>query len=615
LGGRPENDQGFAKRLFAQEFDDMPKPHFAAGVLASICLIASTGIAKEAPKETAKKKVTLASLKIAGAFPETDTQIGLFSELEQSLTKTISRIKKAAESDQISGIILRLRGPAIGRGKVNELRAAITRARKSGTKVYADLQMATSADYLIASACDEIVITPTGAVVMPGVRAEMMFYKDLLQKVGIQADFLQVGQFKGAAEPYTRSEMSAELRQQLESVIDDTYEQMIQTIAEDRNIEAAKVRELIDEGLFTPQRAKEVGLVDRIAYEGELKEAIQRQQKADSLTVIRNYGKKKTDTDFSGFTGMIKMMNLMMGIEPSSGISRGDKIAVVYAVGVIMTGESQQGLFSGSTLGSSTIVRALRKAAKDDKVKAIVLRVDSPGGSAVASDLIWREIVQIKKPVIASMGDVAASGGYYISMGADEIYAEPATMTGSIGVVGGKLAMGGTLNKIGINTEVISRGKNSGVFSIDKPFSAGEREVMLRLMRETYKQFTTKAAEGRKMKLAQLEKLAEGKVYTGRQAQSHGLVDKLGTLHDALKAAKKAAGLDENQKVDLMILPKPKSLFEQLFEGPTIESKSIVSGLQRVAPELAAPLAEIELIRHLFAEPVNLVMPFRIQIR
>ncbi len=398
-------------------------------------------------------------------------------------------------------------------------------------------------------------------------------------------------------------------------MINDLYEQLVESVASDRKLEPEKVRALVDQGLFTAQAAKEAGLIDRIAYEDELKEQIKKEQKGEKLSVVRKYGEKKMDADFSGFTGMMKLINLMMGIEPSSGRTYGDKIAVVYALGPIMSGESEQGLLGGSSMGADTIVKALRTADEDKKVRAIVLRVDSPGGSALASDQIWRQVVQIKKPVIASMGDTAASGGYYISMGAQQIFAEPATLTGSIGVVGGKMALGGTLNKLGINTQVVSRGQNSGIFSADQPFSPAERKAIMLLMKDTYLQFTTKAAQGRKMDLDKLEELAQGKVYTGRQAQKLGLVDTIGTLRDAIIAAKVAAGLDKDKKVNLMILPKPKSVFEQFFGGPEIESKVVTSQLRKAAPQLVAPLADIEQLQHLFAEPVNLVLPYRVHIR
>jgi protease-4 len=560
-------------------------------------------------------KVTFASIKISGSFPETTSQIGLFGELGSDLRKMIERLDKVATGSDVSGVILKIRSPVIGRGKLNELWAAIQRVRKSGKKVYADLESASAADYLIATACDEIVMPPGGMLLVTGVRMEVMFYQKLLEKLNIKADFIQMGDFKGAAEPFMRTEMSPELRKQYESLVGDLYDQLVTTISESRGIKPDKVKALIDQGLFTAADAKAAGLIDRVSYEDDLKKSILKDQKAKTLAVIRNYGKKKLDTDFSGFTGMIKLMNMMMGIDTNVVRSRNDKIAVVYAVGPIFTGESQSDLLGSSILGSETIVKALRKANKDPKVKAIVLRVDSPGGSAIASDQIWREVVTIEKPFIASMGDVAASGGYYISMGADKIFVEPGTITGSIGVVGGKLAIGGLFEKVGITTDVVSIGKNNGIFSTEAPFSPSERKAITKLMEETYEQFTTKAAEGRKMKIETVKELAQGKIYTGRQAKQNGLADELGTLRDAIAAAKKAAGLGAGQKVDLEILPKPTSLFEQMFGGPMIESRALDAQVNRVLPEAAGVLRQVEMLRRMFDQPVNTVLPYQMQIK
>jgi protease-4 len=294
-----------------------------------------------------------------------------------------------------------------------------------------------------------------------------------------------------------------------------------------------------------------------------------------------------------------------------------------------MSGESSISLFGGETLGSDTIVKALRQARDDESVAAIVLRVDSPGGSALASDLIWREIAQIEKPIIASMGDVAASGGYYISMGCDRIFAEPGTLTGSIGVVGGKIALGGLYEKLGLKTDVISRGRNSGLLSGEDRFTDSEREVWKRQLEETYRQFTTKAAEGRNMELDRLETLAGGRVWTGRQARENGLVDELGTLRDAMKHAKTAAGLPEDDKVETLILPTPKSFIDQLLGAAAGQGDPLASGalLDRatiggatiggaaIEPKLARLLGEAELFRRLFAEPSVLVLPYHLNIR
>ncbi len=587
-------------------------------LVASFSLVATDARADDDNKTEAKKvdRVKIASVAIEGSFPETSKQAGLFGDMEQNLRDTIGRIEAAAEDGKVSALVLRIRSPMIGRGKIDELRAAVDRARAKGTKVYADVSGATGVDYLIACSCDEIFMPPSGSLMLPGVRAEVMFYKGLFEKVGVKADFIQVGKFKGAAEPFVRSEMSDEFRRQYSSLIDDYYGQMVSTIAKARGLEEARVRELIDHGMFSAKKAKEAGLIDHVMYEDEFRDKFRDEHNAEKLGVIKNYGKKNVDTDFSGFGGMMNLMQLMMGVEPNTMRSRNDRIAIVYAVGPIMDGTSQQGLFGDSTLGGDTVVAALRKAAKNRKVKAIVLRVDSPGGSALASDLIWREVEKIDKPVIASMGDYAASGGYYISMGADKIFATPGTLTGSIGVVGGKLAMGGLYDKVGLSVDVIARGKNSGAFSSTQAFTDSERAAMKEMMLDTYKEFTTKAAAGRNMELKQIEDLAQGRVFTGRQAKENGLIDEIGTLKDAIDEAKKMAELGDDDKVDLWVLPKPKSFFDTVFEGESLETTSLgAQQLRGVLLELTRPLADAQWLRELFRSPVNTVLPYRVEIK
>lgn len=570
----------------------------------------------------AKKKVhALASFTLDGSLPEGAGAAGLFGDLTPNLHKVQERITRAAKDGKVGGILLRIENPGLGRGKVEEMRSTIAEARKQGKKVYAYVQDVSNTDYLLAVACDQIIIPPSGTVSVTGVRAEITFYKTLLDRLGVKADMMQVGDFKGAAEPYTRESMSPEFKRQFESLIDDFYEQMVGTIAQDRKLDRGKVKDLLDEGLFTAAEAKSAGLVDRVEYEDEFRARLQQETQSDEVAEQRNYGKKEIDADFSGFGGMMKFMELLTGAEPGKKSSKGKKIAIVYAVGTIMSGESTSGMFA-ETLGGNTLVKALREAEKDDKVAAIVLRVDSPGGSALASDLVWREVVRSKKPIVASMGDVAASGGYYISMGADKIFAEPGTLTGSIGVVGGKIALKGLFDKVGVKTEVISRGKNSGWESSDEPFTQSERDAWMKVMREIYSQFTTKAAEGRKLELPRLQELAQGKVYTGRQALENRLVDQLGTLDDAVAEAKKLAGVPADEAVERLILPEPRSIFEELFGGAAIEMRATVFGGSmnggvsgQAVAGLVRALEETDQMLRLFRDPAVTVMPFRVRIR
>ncbi len=586
-------------------------------IVASAMQMAVADDTKPEADKVVKKKV--ARLRLKGSFPESPAAIGIFGELEQNLRGMIARLDRAAKDDSISAVVLRIQNTSVGRGKLAELRAAIARTQESGKKIIAELNSASTADYLLACACDEIIMPKSGVIMMPGVRAEVTFFGGLFEKLGIEADMLQVGDFKGAAEPFTRKSMSKEFRQQYTMLIDDFYNQMISTIATDRKLAEDKVKELIDVGLLSTQDAKKHGLVDVVAYADETEAYLKEHLKADEIDLLADYGKKKIDTNFSGPLGFMKLFELMMGGSSGSRGSKNKKIALVYAIGPIMTGSSTASLFGGETMGSDTIVKALRKAGDDDTVVAIVLRVDSPGGSALASDLIWREITRMEKPVVASMGDMAASGGYYISMGCDIIFAEAGTITGSIGVVGGKIVMSGLFEKAGIATDVISRGKNSGLLSGDAKFSDSEREVWKKMMEDTYLEFTQKAADGRKMKLADLEKHAGGRIWSGQRAQKVGLVDKVGTLRDAILEAKKLAGLGDEDKAEIMVLPKPVNVFDQLLGisamAPKIIAPKIRTELGRVSKDAAKLLGQAQMIEQWFAEPSVLVMPYNVEIK
>lgn len=557
------------------------------------------------------RKMRVAKIRLESTLPEGSNPEDLFSSGSGTLLDMIRRLDDAGKDDDLDAVVLQIRNPAIGRAKLDELRATIKRLRDAGKRVYASLESATPADYLIACACDQIILPESGDVILPGIHAELMFFKKLFNKLGVEADILQVGDYKGAAEPYTREKMSEPFREQLESVLDDYYQQMIEQIAESRDLSKRTVKELIDEGLFSAEEAKEEGLIDVVAYEDEWQEELLKDSKYKKIEWLADYGKEKVDTDFSGMAGFVRLMELLSGGKSASKSSAKKKIAVVYGVGAIMSGKSGGSMFGENYMGSDTMVEALREASEDDSVAAIVFRVDSPGGSALASDLIWHQIQEIKKPVIASMGDVAGSGGYYVSMGCDKIFAEPGTLTGSIGVVGGKLVTGPMFEKFGLTTDVISRGKNSGLFSANAKFTDSERDAWKEMMDDVYEQFTEKAAEGRDMDVDELLKYAGGRVWTGRQAKKIGLIDELGTLRDAVREAQRMAKLDLDSTPELLILPKPKSVFEQLFErGGSVAMNRIDLDL----PQSRA-MGQVRMLQRMFAEPGILLMPYRLEIR
>lgn len=567
---------------------------------------------KQTPQKKEKLTATVVEFTLRGEYPEGPTPMGLFGDLQTSLRTIVDQMDAAAGDADVKAVLLRIDPELeIGRGKIFELREAIGRIRKAGKPVLALLGSAESRHYLVASACEQVIMAPSGMLMLPGVRAEMTFFKGLLDKLGLQFDVLQQGKFKGAGEPMTRTSMSPALRESMEAVVDDTYRRLAETVAKDRKMEDYRVKTLIDEGLFSASAALQAGLVDQLLYADQIEGRLKRELKVDEIKLNTKYKRKKVDVDFSGLGGMMKLMEMMFGGKSSQAASTQKKIAVVYAVGPIAEGKSTSEFFGTAVVGSDGLTKALRKAADDASVAAVVLRIDSPGGSAVASDLIWREVVRMKKPVIASMGDVAGSGGYYIAMGAQKIIAAPETITGSIGVIGGKLVTGKLFAKIGVTTDVICRGKNCGSMSSVTPFSESERKVWNKLLEETYRQFVGKAAQGRKMPAKDLEKIAQGRIYTGRMAQAIRLVDALGSLQDAIVEAKKAAHLKADEKVEIMVLPQPRSFIEQLLgdQAMTGELGAVVPGL------IGQTLRQAALFQRLLAEPVLTVMPMRIELK
>jgi protease-4 len=555
---------------------------------------------------------------LKGGLTEEPAPVGIDgASIRDNIKGVVERITKAKGDPNVKGLVLRIHDLSLGMAKGYELRQAITKFRESGKKAYAYMESAENGDYLVASAADEIVMPESGWLMIKGLAAEVTFYKGMFDKLGIKADWMQVGEFKSFGEPYTRTSMSPAFREEIGALLGDNYDMMAEAIAKRQGISMVDAKAIIDGGPYSPAVAKSLGLINRIGYSDQIEAEVAKSIGLASIKLDSKYGKKVETVDLSGFAGFMKMVQMLSGEGPKKAETKASKIALIYCSGSIMTGKSTSSLLGETTMGSETVIKHLREAEKDKTVKAIVLRVDSPGGSALASDLIWREVVRIDKPIIASMSDVAASGGYYISMGADRIFAEPGTLTGSIGVTGGKFVLAGLMEKLGVTTDTITVGKNGTLNSLNTPFSETERAAMKRLMDDTYHQFVSKAAEGRKMTYDQLNKLAGGRVYTGRQAQKLGLVDEIGTLDDALAFAKQMANLPEDVTPELLILPKAQGFLEALV-GPLEDREVRVPSLQVALPlpELTRPiLGKLEQFsRILSKEPVAVMLPFDIKV-
>jgi len=609
---------------------------FAVGCLLGGLLVGASGGSRAADREPEKgrekpRTATIAHLRITGDLPDGVGQGGLLADVSPRLHRLVERLDKAADDDRVAAVLVVVEAPAIGRGRGDELRAAIRRIRERDKPVSAVLVGGSAVPYFVAAACDTVVMPPAATLELTGVRAEMMFYKSLLDRLGVDAEILQVGEFKGAGEPLTRTSMSPQLRKQYESFVGDLFEQLVGRVAEDRGLEPERVRALIDTGVFTPEAAREASLIDTVAYEDEAVAALATRLNVDKPTLARDYGARKMDNDFSGIGGLVKLVELLSGQASAGRGGKGRQVAIVHVAGEIREGKSTDDLLMAGAAGSETVCKAIREAASDDKVAAIVLRIDSPGGSALASDLIWREAERATKPVVASLSDIAASGGYYIAVAADKIVAAPGTLTGSIGVVGGKIAIGGGLEKLGVHTDVVSRGRNAGWLSMTEKFSDTEREAFLGTMKDVYRLFTEKVAAGRKLDVATVEALAEGRVYTGRQAVEAGLVDRLGTLDDAIDEAKKLAGIDADEELERRLLPEPRGLFDDLFAaagGPSapvaglaglpagdLAARAVLLAKVAGLPGLEPLAAEVDTLVNLLSGRPQLLLPVRIRIR
>jgi protease-4 len=575
----------------------------------------------EPAAKPAKKKATavIAHVSLAGKLPDGVGQGGLLADVSPHLHRIVERLDKAAEDSRVKGVLLSIESPDLGRARAEELRAAIARVRKAGKPVAAHLVGSAPVHYLVALACDSITMPPAATLEITGVRAEVTFFKGMLDKLGVEAEILQVGEFKGAGEPLTRTSMSPQLRAQYESFIGDLFEQLVERVAADRGLATEKVRELVDTGVFTPEAAREAKLIDAVGYEDEVAAALAAKVKLDDPKIARDYAERKVDNDFSGLGGLVKLAELLSGQGKQAPAGKGKQIAIVHVTGEIKEGKGTDDLLAGGSAGSDTVIEAIRDAVKDDQVAAIVLRIDSPGGSALASDLIWREAQRTKKPVVASLSDTAASGGYYIAVAADKIVAAPGTLTGSIGVVGGKIAVGGALERYGVHTDVVSKGRNAGWLSMQTPFTADEREAFLGTMKDVYRLFTTKVAEGRKLDIEKMPGLAEGRVYTGRMAKEAGLVDRLGTLDDAIDEAKQLAGIEDDEEIERVLLPEPRGLFDDLFgmnglpTAPAAEAL-VLAGLAK-APGMDAIAASTQALVQLASGRPLMMLPARVRIR
>ena len=521
----------------------------------------------EETEETVPPVKKYAEFTLSGTYADTK----VMSTFGTSSTKTLRGLFKKLDAlrtdDEIAGIIFKIDDVSIGRATLQEIRNKIHELREAGKETIGYLESGGNAEYLLAAAMDRVVLMPAGGLNLTGLRAEVMFYKGLLEKLDIQADMLAMGKYKSGVEPYMREGMSDAFRESLTAVLDDLYVQLLSYIAEHRDgITVESAADLMDRGPFTAEEALQEKLVDALQYYDELLTALKTASEDEDVQVVESNERKRKVPNMNSFAGLMQLFSMLNPPQRASNTAE-NQIALIYANGPILP--DVESLFgSMPVVMPDTLNEAFEKARTDDSVRAVVLRIDSPGGSALASDLIWREVIltQREKPVVVSMGDVAASGGYYIAMAAGTIVAHPGTLTGSIGVFGGKLNMKGFYNKIGLTKEIITHGQNATLYSDYGGFTPTERERVEKMMKTIYEDFVRKAAMGRDKSFDEIDEIAQGRVWTGKQAKALGLVDELGGLDTALSIAKEQAGFAVDDKVNLIVLPKQKPFFEQFLE-------------------------------------------------
>jgi protease IV len=496
----------------------------------------------------------------------------------RSIRTLVANIHKAKSDRRIAALMVRptgLTSPYVA--KIQELRDAILDFRRSGKPAVAYLEDGGQTEYYLATACDQVFLLPSSPLQLTGTASYELFLRGTLDKIGAYPDLLHIGAYKTASNQLTEKTFTAAHREMAQSLNDEAYDQLVKGIADGRKKSEPDVRTLLDEGPFLPEDALRVGLVDDLAYEDQI---------GEKGKIPFGSGKRMELDDYDRVSAS------------SLGLGGGPRIAIIYASGTIVSGRSGYDPMNGAALGSDTLVDYIRKVRDARDIKGVVLRIDSPGGSASASDEIWRELVLMRdakpdRPFVVSMSDLAASGGYYMAMAAPQIVAEPATLTGSIGIFGGKIVTGGVYEKLGVNIEGVSRGAHADMNSPTRRYSDAERAKVGEQLQAFYDQFVERVAASRHMTPERVDGLAQGRVWTGRQARQNGLVDELGGLERAVALVRQKAKI--SGEVELVVYPPRRSLYEILTSqfGGSDEQMRLAALLgiheRRALGQVAAP--------------------------
>ena len=576
-----------------------------AGIVGVALLVAAL---RESQPDIADNSVLV--LEVSGSLPDYANDDPLMSRFfgapSQSLDGLVWQFKKAKADKRIGAVLLDIKIVDTGWAKADELRDAVADFRTSGKPVYAFLEYGLDGDYYIASACDRVYVAPAGDLLINGLAAEVMFFRGSLDKLGVEPQFYQIGKYKNAPDQFTRKEMTEAHREVVNALLDEFYGRYVANVAAARRKSEDDVRALIDRAPLSAREALEGGLVDGALYRDEVEKELRQRLGYKGDTKLRT----------------VKGTTYRRVSPESLKLNEGERVAVVFAAGPIGSGRSDDGTFGDATIGSDTMVKALKDAAEDKSVKAIVLRVDSPGGTNYASDIIWRAVEEAKrkKPVVVSMSDVAASGGYYISAGAHKIVVQPSTITGSIGIFAGKMNIKGFYDWIGVSSEYVLRGKNAGMFRETENFTEEEFAKFRSMLESAYwEEFLPKVAEGRKRDVGYVNSVGQGRVWTGRQAKENGLADEFGGLDRAVELAKQLANIPADKGVRRVVYPARRPFLQELFGDETSASIQVRrerhAALQALPEEMRRALRYASVFERMKHGELMMMMPFELRIR
>ncbi|MES1257251.1 MAG: signal peptide peptidase SppA [Acidobacteriota bacterium] len=535
-------------------------------------------------------------LRLSGDVPEkpaVEVPIPLLQTRTALTVENVWRIlRRAANDPRIRAVVFEPEGASVGWAKMQEIRSDLEAFRKSGKPLYAYLKTPSTRDYYMASACSKIYMAPVDILNLKGLGLELMYFKGTLDKLGVQVDVEHAGKYKDFGDMFTKTSMSPETKEVLNSIADNIYADLIGAVGKGRGKDAATVRAIIDEGPFLSTQAKAKGLVDELRYEDEMFGELKTALKQTEL-------KKVAERDY---------LNV-----PDSSVTSQDRVAFVVGEGSITRGDADSSGDNG--LESAPFVKMLNKVSNDSSIKAVIVRIDSPGGEVTASDEMWRAMnaLKKKKPVVISMSDAAASGGYYMAMTGDTIVAYPGTETGSIGVVFGKPNLHGLYDKAGITKDYVSRGKFALIESDYQPLTEAGRQKLREGIDADYQDFVAKVAAARGKKVAEIEPVAQGRVWLGDQAKEHGLVDELGGIDRALELVKKKAGIPASSNVRIVLYPGRRSLFDVLFR-PSAEAEADAM-LSRVGLEPLRTALRDDRLRVWLRGGMLRMMPFSLEFR